>query len=225
MTDVADSLEGGRPFQGGRRWPVVSDGVLEWDDSERAHPEWGDPSDPLPSPDDASLPPLPPHGSEEPLPVLHVRGLGGLGALLATLPRATVATAAVRQMRRLAEESGLARYSEVSETLDALAGDRPVALTGTGPLGLRLRQVRRDASALGDAVRGQAVVCLVLLLTDLPLRALVRTADVRARIVPARDAELHADLGSPPLPPEPDAAFWTALDNPAIDAGRPGSGA
>lgn len=50
LGDVADSLERGLPFQGGRTWPVVSDGVLEWDDSERAHPAWGDPAEPLPSP-------------------------------------------------------------------------------------------------------------------------------------------------------------------------------
>ncbi|MFF3944151.1 SMI1/KNR4 family protein [Streptomyces sp. NPDC001902] len=225
LGDVADSLERGLPFQGGRTWPVVSDGVLEWDDSERAHPEWGDPSDPLPSPDDASLPPLPPRGSEEPLRAVHVRKLGGLGALVATLPRTTVATAAARQMRRLAEESGLARYPEVAAALDTLDGGRTVGLTGTGPLGLRLRQVRREASAHHDGVRTQAVMCFVLLLTDLPHRALVRTADVRSRISPGWRAALHTDLGSPPLPPEPDAAFWTTLDNPAIEAGRQGAGA
>ncbi|MFF7676576.1 SMI1/KNR4 family protein [Actinacidiphila glaucinigra] len=224
LGDLADSLEHGLPFQGGRTWPVVSDGVLEWDDSERAHPEWGDPSDPLPSPDDASLPPLPPHGSEEPLRAVHVRKLGGLGALVATLPRGTVATAGARQMRRLADETGLARYPEVTAALDALVDGRPVQLTGSGPLELRLRQVRREASAHHDGVRGQAAMCLVLLLTDLPHRALVRTADVRARISPDWRVELHADLGSPALPPEPDDEFWTTLDNPAIEAGRRGAG-
>ncbi|MEU4097257.1 SMI1/KNR4 family protein [Streptomyces sp. NPDC026673] len=225
LSDVADSLERGLPFQGGRTWPVVNDGILEWDDSERAHPAWGDPSDPLPSADDASLPPLPPSGSAEPLRAVHVRRLGALGALVATLPRGTVATAAARQMRRLADETGLARYPEVAAALDALGGGRPVGLTGTGPLGLRLRQVRREASAHHDGVRGQAVLCLVLLLTDLPHRALVRTADVRSRISPGWRAALHADLGCPPLPPEPDDAFWAAVDNPAIDAGGQGTGA
>ncbi|MFE2539176.1 SMI1/KNR4 family protein [Actinacidiphila glaucinigra] len=225
LGDVANSLERGLPFQGGRTWPVVSDGALEWDASEHAHPEWGDPSDPPPSADDASLPALPPRGSEEPLRAVHVRKLGGLGALVATLSRETVATAAARQTRRLADETGLARYPEVAAALDALVGGRPVELTGTGPLGLRLRQVRREASAHHDGVRGQAVTCLVLLLTDLPHRALVRTADVRSRISPDWRAALHADLGSPPLPPEPDTAFWTTLDNPAIDAGRRSTGA
>ncbi|MFE0625617.1 hypothetical protein ACFW3D_01445 [Streptomyces sp. NPDC058864] len=85
--------------------------------------------------------------------------------------------------------------------------------------------MRRQSSALHDGLRGQAAMCLVLLLTDLPHRALVRTADVRARISPGWRAELHADLGSPALPPEPDDAFWATLDNPAIDAGRQEAGA
>ncbi|MFB6581648.1 DUF5959 family protein [Streptomyces sp. NPDC056402] len=44
------------------------------------------------------------------------------------------------------------------------------------------------------------------------------SASIRSHLTVDWRADLHADLGNPPLPPIPDDRFWGTLRNPAIDS-------
>ncbi|MFD6425494.1 hypothetical protein [Streptomyces sp. NPDC060198] len=51
-----------------------------------------------------------------------------------------------------------------------------------------------------------------------PHRSVYESAGIRGRLTVDRRADLHADLGSPPLPPIPDDRSWGTLRNPAVDS-------
>ncbi|MFJ2060139.1 hypothetical protein ACIOMM_29940 [Streptomyces sp. NPDC087908] len=149
----------------------------------------------------------------------HLEGHEELGALIAILPFERVAEAARKQLRRLAVETGLDDYREVEAALDAWErGAAPPQPTQTSPLALRLRSVLAQADAAGDSTRRWAVERMVLGIWGSPYRSVCESAELRSRITLDWRADLHADLGDPPLPPLPDERFWGALRNPAIDS-------
>jgi hypothetical protein len=51
-----------------------------------------------------------------------------------------------------------------------------------------------------------------------PYRSVCEVAELRSRLTVDWRADLHADLGGPPLPPIPDERFWGTLRNPAVDS-------
>jgi cell wall assembly regulator SMI1 len=213
LAEVADQLESGKGASA-----VSFNGRLLWESARAPRPEWGSADDPLPGPE-TQLPPLDlPAGETEPLPVVHLHGLQELGALVATLPRERVAEAACKQMRRLAVETGLAKYTEVSAALDALGRGETVRPDQAGPLGLRLRTVIVQANAHRDNLRRWAAEKMVEAVWGSPHRAVYEIATTRSHLSVDWRAELLADFGNPPIPQMPDDRFWGTLRNPDIDS-------
>ncbi|MEU1597111.1 SMI1/KNR4 family protein [Streptomyces sp. NPDC005708] len=214
VAKLADQLEGDKNPRA-----VAFNGRLIWESPSAASPEWGSPDSPLPGPE-AQLPPLAlPGDPAEPLMVGYLLGLQELGALVATLPRELVTEAARKQMRRLAVETGLAKYTEVGTALEALERGEAVPPRGqSGPLSLRLRHVIVQAGAQRDDLRRWAAETMAHAVWGSPHQALYKIATTRSRLSFDWRAELLADLGNPPIPPMPDDHFWAVLRNPAIDA-------
>lgn len=221
----ADSLGGylaelaGRLERGQDGGAVTFNGRLFWESAMSARPEWGSADDPLPAPDE-QLPEL--DLSCGPTDLLHASYLDGfeeLGALLAVLPRERVAEAARKQLRRLAVETGLNKYPEVTSALDALErGEAPPRPDQTHPLALRLRSVLVQANTHRDVTRRWAAEKMAHGIWGSPYRSVYESAGIRSRLTVDWRADLHADLGNPPLPPIPDDRFWGTLRNPAIDS-------
>ncbi|WP_435972140.1 SMI1/KNR4 family protein [Streptomyces sp. Qhu_M48] len=221
----ADSLGGylaelaGRLERGQDGGVVTFNGRLFWETAMSARPEWGSADDPLPVPDER-LPEL--DLSCGPTDLLHPSYLDGfeeLGALLAVLPREQVAEAARKQLRRLAVETGLIKYPEVTSALDASErGEAPPRPDQTDPLALRLRAVLAQANTHRDVTRRWAAETMAHGIWGSPYRSVCESAGVRSRLSVDWRADLHADLGTPPLPPIPDDRFWGTLRNPAIDS-------
>ncbi|MFC7924764.1 SMI1/KNR4 family protein [Streptomyces cinereoruber] len=214
LAELADRLERGQ--DGGA---VTFNGRLIWEGVSPTSPEWGSADDPLPSADE-QLPEL--DLSCSPTDLLHVSYLDGfeeLGALIAILPREQVAEAARRQLRRLAVETGLSKYPEVRSALDALdRGEAPPRPEQTDPLVLRLRKVMVQADTHRDSYRQWAAERVAGVIWGSPYKSLKEVAGLRNRLAVDWRADLHADLGSPALPPIPDDHFWGTLRNPAIDS-------
>ncbi|MEU8837258.1 SMI1/KNR4 family protein [Streptomyces sp900116325] len=214
LAELAGQLERGQ--DGG---VVTFNGRLFWESATSARPEWGSADDPLPVPDER-LPEL--NLSCSPTDLLHASYLDGfeeLGALLAVLPREQVAEAARKQLRRLAVETGLNKYPEVKSALDALErGEAPPRLDQTDPLALRLRAVLVQANTHRDDTRRWAAEKMAHGIWGSPYRSVYESAGIRSRLTVDWRADLHADLGNPPLPPIPDNRFWRTLRNPAIDS-------
>ncbi|MFC8173899.1 SMI1/KNR4 family protein [Streptomyces sp. NPDC057242] len=214
LAELADQLERGR--DGGA---VTFNGRLFWEWACPADPEWGSADDPLP-PADEQLPEL--DLSCSPADLLHashLREFEELGALIAVLPREQVAGAARRQLRRLAVETGLNKYPEVKSVLDALErGEAPPRPEQTDPLPLRLRKVMAQADAHRDSYRKWAAERMPDVIWGSPYKSLDKVAGLRSRLAVDWRADLHADLGFPPLPPIPDDRFWGTLRNSAIDS-------
>ncbi|NYV73278.1 SMI1/KNR4 family protein [Streptomyces sp. UH6] len=215
LAELADQLERG-PDAGA----VTFDGRLFWEWASPARPEWGDAGDPLPAPDE-QLPELDLScGPTDLLHVSHLDGLEELGALIAVLPRERVAEAARKQLRRLAVETGLGKYPEVGSALDTSErGEAPSRPEQTDPLALRLRKVLVEADTHRDSHRKWAAEAMVHGIWGSPYRSVCEIAGIRSRLTVAWRADLHADLGGPPLPPIPDDRFWGTLRNPAVDSG------
>ncbi|KAA0940113.1 SMI1/KNR4 family protein [Streptomyces apricus] len=214
LAELADRLECGRDAG-----VVTFNGRLLWEWAMPAHPEWGSAEDPLPAPDE-QLPEL--DLSCTPTDLLHVshlHRLEELGALLAVLPRERVVEAAQKQLRRLAVETGLNKYPEVTSALDALErGEVPSRPDPSDPLVLRLRAVLAQANAHRDGTRRWAAEKMVHGIWGSPYRSVCESAGIRSRLTVDWRADLHADLGGPSLPPIPDERFWGTLRNPAIDS-------
>ncbi|MER5967756.1 SMI1/KNR4 family protein [Streptomyces sp. NPDC002057] len=214
LAELAGRLERGQ--EGG---VVTFNGRLFWETAMSARPEWGSADDPLPAPDE-QLPEL--DLSCSPTDLLHASYLDEfeeLGALLAVLPRERVAEAARKQLRRLAVETGLIKYPEVESALDASErGEAPPRPDQTDPLALRLRAVLVQANTHRDVTRRWAAEKMAHGIWGSPYRSVYESAGVRSRLSGDWRADLHADLGTPPLPPIPDDRFWGALRNSAIDS-------
>ncbi|MEU2424013.1 SMI1/KNR4 family protein [Streptomyces sp. NPDC007851] len=215
LAELADQLESGKG-----RSAVAFNGRLIWESAHAPRPEWGSADDPLPGPE-AQLPPLDlPADPTEPLRAVYLHGLQELGALVATQPRECVVRAARKQMRRLAVETGLAKYIEVRAVLDALErGEAVPPPDRSGPLVLRLRTVLVQSNAHRDDFRRWAAEKMVHAVWGSPHRGVYEIATIRRRLSVDWRAELLADLGNPPIPPMPDNRFWAALRNPGIDSG------
>ncbi|MEU3663704.1 SMI1/KNR4 family protein [Streptomyces sp. NPDC032940] len=214
LAELADELERGRDAGA-----VTFNGRLIWEWAMSARPEWGSADDPLPARDER-LPEL--DLSCSPTDLLHASHLNALeelGALIAVLPRERVAEAARRQLRRLAVDTGLHKYPEVESALDALErGEAPSPPDQAGPLALRLRAVLVQAEAHRDSTRRWAAEKMPHGIWGSPYRSVYESATIRSRLTVDWRADLHADLGSPPLPPLPDERFLGTLSNPAIDS-------
>ncbi|MFE4451234.1 SMI1/KNR4 family protein [Streptomyces sp. NPDC056796] len=214
LSDVAGRLECGRDAG-----VVTFNGRLFWEGPLPARPQSGS-GGPLPAPDER-LPELDlSHSPTDTLHASHLDGLEELGALIAILPYEQVVDAARKQLRRLAVESGLNSYPEVKAALDAWErGAAPPRPDQSGPLALRLRAVLAQADTGRDVTRRWAVEKTALGIWGSPYRSVCESAETRSHFTVDWRADLHADLGSPPLPPIPDEPFWGALRNPAIDSG------
>lgn len=220
----ADSLGGylaelaGKLERGQDAGVVTFNGRLFWEGPLPARPECSA-DEPLPAPDE-QLPEL--DLSHSPTDLLHVSYLDGheeLGALIAVLPYEQVAEAARKQLRRLAVETGLNNYPEVNAALDALErGEAPPRLDQTDPLALRLRAVLAQANTGRENTRRWAAEKMAIGIWGSPYRSVCESADIRSHFTLDWRADLHADLGNPPLPPIPDDRFWGTLRNPAIDS-------
>ncbi|MFJ7209423.1 SMI1/KNR4 family protein [Streptomyces sp. NPDC098789] len=175
--------------------------------------------EPLPAPDE-QLPEL--DLSHSPTDLLHVSHLDGheeLGALIATLPYERVVEAAQKQLCRLAVETGLNHYPEVEAALNAWErGEAPPRPNQTDPLALRLRAVLAQADTSRDRTLRWAADKMALGIWGSPYRSVCESAEIRSHLTVDWRADLHADLGNPPMPPIPDDRFWGALSNPAIDS-------
>ncbi|MFE7805654.1 SMI1/KNR4 family protein [Streptomyces sp. NPDC057430] len=213
LAELADMLEHGQDAG-----VVTFNGRLFWEAPLPARPECRA-DEPLPAPDE-QLPEL--DLSHSPTDLLHVSHLDGheeLGALIAILPYEQVVDAARKQLRRLAVETGLYNYPEVKAALDAW--ERGAALPRpdrTDPLALRLRAVLAQADASRDHTRRWAAEKIALGIWGSPYRSVCESADIRSHFTLDWRADLHADLGNPPLPSIPDDRFWGTLGNPAIDS-------
>ncbi|MFD4693506.1 SMI1/KNR4 family protein [Streptomyces sp. NPDC058463] len=213
LAELADMLERGQ-----EAGVVTFNGRLFWEAPLPARPQCSA-DEPLPAPDE-QLPEL--DLSHSPTDLLHVSHLDGheeLGALIAVLPYEQVVEAARKQLRRLAVETGLNNYPEVKAALDAW--ERGVALPRpdqTGPLALRLRAVLAQADTGRDVTRRWAAEKIALGIWGSPYRSVCESAETRSHFTLDWRADLHADLGHPPMPPIPDDRFWGALRNPAIDS-------
>lgn len=220
----ADSLGGylaelaGKLERGKDAGVVTFNGRLFWEGPLAPRPECSA-DDPLPAPDE-KLPEL--ELSHSPTDLFHASyldGHGELGALIAILPYEQVVEAARKQLRRLAVESGLNKYPEVKSALDAWeCGVAPPRPDQTGPLALRLRAVLVQADTGRDVTLRWAAEKIALGIWGSPYRSVCESAEIRSHFTVDWRADLHADLGNPPLPPIPDERFWGALRNPAIDS-------
>ncbi|MGV9451601.1 SMI1/KNR4 family protein [Streptomyces sp. NPDC003635] len=214
LAELADQLDRGQDAG-----VVTFNGRLLWERAMPARPDWGSADDPLPAPHE-QLPEL--DLSCGPTDLLHVSWLDGLeelGALIAVLPRERVAEAARRQLRRLALETGLIKYPEIKSVLDALErGEAPSMPDQNDPLVLRLRAVLAQANAHRDDTRRWAAEKMPHGIWGSPYRSVYESAGIRSRLTVDWRADLHEDLGNPPLPPIPDDRFWGTLRNPAIDS-------
>ncbi|MER7914482.1 SMI1/KNR4 family protein [Streptomyces sp. NPDC096068] len=213
LAGLADTLERGRDAG-----IVTFNGRLLWEVNPPARQKWSA-DDPLPAPDE-QLPELDlPYGPADLLHVSHLDGHEELGALIALLPYERVAEAARKQVRRLAVDTGLNDYPEVAAALDAwergTARPRP---DRTDPLALRLRAVLAQADAGRDRTRRWAAEKIALGIWGPPYRSVCESAEFRSHVTLDWRADLHEDLGGPPLPPIPDDRFWATLNNPAIDS-------
>ncbi|MEK2474088.1 SMI1/KNR4 family protein [Streptomyces noursei] len=216
LADVADSLESGRAFQGDV--PVTFNGRLMWEMAYSPRAAWGSVDDPLPGPATELQPLDLPRTPPEPLMAALLHGLGELSVLVAALPRQRVAQAALRQMHRLAVETGLAKYTEVTAALEATQRGETVSMDQDGLLGLRLRAVIAEAMEHRDSYRRGAAEQMVEVVWGLPHRAVKGIADLRRHLSLTWRDELLADLDGPPIPPMPDDRFWAMLRNPDIDS-------
>ncbi|MFD7713941.1 SMI1/KNR4 family protein [Streptomyces sp. NPDC059786] len=214
LAELAGQLERGRDAG-----VVTFNARLFWEWAMPAHPEWGSADDPLPARDE-QLPELDLSCSDtDLLHASYLDGLEELGALLAVLPRERVVEAARKQLRRLAAETGLNKYPEVASALDALErGEVPSRPDQNDPLALRLRAVLVQANAHRDDTRRWAAEKMAHGIWGSPYRSVYESAGIRSRLTVDWRADLHADLGRPPLPPIPDEQFWGTLRNPAIDS-------
>ncbi|MER6523396.1 hypothetical protein ABT246_42290 [Streptomyces sp. NPDC001553] len=214
LPELADQFETGRDAS-----PVTFNGRLFWESAFPPRPEWGSSDEPLPGPDD-QLPELNiPSNATAPLPVGLLHGLEELGALLAILPPERVAEAARKQLRRLAVETGLNKYPEISSALDALdRGEAPPVPDQSCPLALRLRKVLAQTHAHRDDHRRCAAEQMAHGIWGSPYRSVCESASARSHLTVNWRTDLHEDLGNPPLPPIPDDRFWGTLRNPAIDS-------
>ncbi|MFD7700613.1 hypothetical protein [Streptomyces caelestis] len=135
----------------------------------------------------------------------YLDGHEELGALIATLPCEQVVEAARKQLRRLAVETGLNNYPEVEETLNAWErGAAPPRPDQNDPFALRLRGVLAQADTGRDNPRRWAAEKMALGIWGSPYRSVCEGAEIRSRSPVDWRADLHADLGNPPLPPLPD---------------------
>ncbi|MFG2921854.1 SMI1/KNR4 family protein [Streptomyces sp. NPDC048305] len=213
LAELADTL--GRGQEAG---VVTFNGRLLWETPPPARPKLGA-DGPLPAPDE-QLPEL--ELSFSPTDVLHVSHLDGheeLGALIAVLPYEQVAEAARKQLRRLAVETGLNDYPEVRAALDAQEQGLPAPRPDQAdPFILRLRSVLAQAATGRVATHRWAAEKMALGIWGSPYRSVCESAELRSHFTPDWRADLHEDLGSPPLPPIPDDRFWGTLRNPAIDS-------
>ncbi|MER6354275.1 SMI1/KNR4 family protein [Streptomyces sp. NPDC001634] len=218
LAALADRLEGPRTALSRGASPVAFNGRLIWAEAAAPRPEWGSADDPLPrAPTD--LQPLElPSDPAEPLRAVYLHGLQELGALVATLPRERVAEAARKQMRRLAVETGLAKYAEVTAALDAMERGEAVPMGQDSPLSLRLRTVIAEATAHRDDLRRWAAENMVDAVWGVPHRAVKKIANTRGHLSVDWRAELLADFDNPSIPPMPDDLFWAGLRNPDIDS-------
>ncbi|MFJ6706862.1 MULTISPECIES: hypothetical protein [unclassified Streptomyces] len=158
-------------------------------------------------------------GFTGPVRAVYLHGLQELGVLVATQPRECVVRAAWKQMRRLAVETGLAKYVEVRAVLDGLErGEAVLPPDRSGPLVQRLRALIVQSDAHRDDFRRWAVEKMVCAVWGSPHRAVYEIATTRRRLSVDWRAELLADLGNPPVPPMPDGRFWGALRNPDVDS-------
>ncbi|MGW2401665.1 SMI1/KNR4 family protein [Kitasatospora sp. NPDC001664] len=214
LAELADRLERGRDAG-----VVTFNGRLLWESAMPAHPEWGSADDPLPAADER-LPELDLSCSPaDLLHAVHLDGLEELGSLVAVVPAERVAEAARKQLRRLAVETGLAKYPEVGAALDAWdRGEVPPRPEQFDPLVLRLRAVVAQAGAHRDDTRRWAAEKMVHGIWGSPYRSVYESATTRSRLTVDWRADLHADLGGQPLPPMPDDHFWGTLSNPAVDS-------
>lgn len=95
--------------------------------------------------------------------------------------------------------------------LCTLERGEPVPPGLAGPLELRLRAV----FAQWDSVRGRAAQRMAeTVWSASPHLAVYQIATTPRRLSVDRRAELHTDLGEPPIP---DEHFWATLGNPAVD--------
>ncbi|MEU6508973.1 SMI1/KNR4 family protein [Streptomyces sp. NPDC046942] len=214
LAGVADRLE-----RGMNAGAVSFNGRLIWGSALAPRPDWGSADDPLPGLEEP-LPPLDlPESGTDPLPVGYLLSLEELGALVAVLPRERLAETARRQLRRLATETGLAKYPETGAALDALERDEPLPAGLAGPLALRLRSVLAQADAQRDDLRRWAAQQMAeTIWSASPHRAVYGIAITRSRLSVDWRAELLADLGDPPIPPMPDDRFWGTLRNPDVNS-------
>ncbi|MFE0089817.1 SMI1/KNR4 family protein [Streptomyces sp. NPDC058991] len=213
LAELAGKLERGQDAG-----VVTFNGRLFWEGPLPARPQCSA-DEPLPGPDE-QLPEL--DLSYSPTDLLHVSHLDGheeLGALIAILPHERVVDAARKQLRRLAVETGLNNYPEVKTALDAWEhGVAPPQSDQTGPLALRLRAVLAQADTDRDSIRRWAAEKIALGIWGSPYRSVCESAEIRSHFTVDWRADLHADLGNPPLPPIPDDRFWGALRNPAVNS-------
>ncbi|WP_069170361.1 SMI1/KNR4 family protein [Streptomyces griseus] len=213
LAEEADQLERGQAAG-----IVTFNGRLFREDPLPARPKYSA-DEPLPAPDE-QLPELDlSHSPTDLLHVSHLDGHGELGALIATLPFEQVVVAAQKQLRRLAVETGLNNYPEVAAALNAWErGETPPRPDETDPLALRLRAVLAQADTGRDPALRWAAEKIALGIWGSAYRSVCESAEIRSHFTVDWRADLHADLGNPPLPPIPDDRFWGTLSNPAIDS-------
>lgn len=84
----------------------------------------------------------------------------------------------------------------------------------TGPLALRLRAVLAQADTGRGVTRRWAAEKIALGLWGSPYRSVCESTETRSHFTLDWRADLHEDLGNPPLPPIPDDRFWGGTAQP-----------